>query len=131
MATSHENPRFSPTRPRFSRAWVEFWGIGFRVSQTLAMEIEVRVSLTDLKRAFRRLLARLLDESEANADFVVFRAIADHLDIVAGGTSEVLSVTVVHHKARQELRVLSFVASLELCGSIAECSSQSLSRRER
>ena len=60
------------------------------------MEIEVRVSLIDLKRAFRRLLARLPDESEAGGDFIVFKAIGDCLDIVVGGTSEILSASVVH-----------------------------------
>lgn len=60
------------------------------------MEIEVRVSLVDLKRAFRRLLARLLDESEAGADFIVFSASGSSLDIVVGGTSEVFSASVLH-----------------------------------
>ena len=60
------------------------------------MEIEVRVSLIDLKRAFRRLLARLPDESEASGDFIVFSAVGDRLDIVVGGTSEVLNASVVH-----------------------------------
>ncbi|PYX38655.1 MAG: hypothetical protein DMG81_11240 [Acidobacteria bacterium] len=60
------------------------------------MQIEVRVSLIDLKRAFRRVLARLPDESEAGGDFVIFSADGDTLDIVAGGTSEALSATVTH-----------------------------------
>jgi hypothetical protein len=60
------------------------------------MGIEVRVCLIDLKRAFRRLIARLPDESEAGADFIAFRADADHLEIVCGGTSETLRATVVH-----------------------------------
>jgi hypothetical protein len=59
------------------------------------VEIEVRVSLIDLKRAFRRLLARLPDESEAGGDFIVFSASGDRLDIMVGGTSEVLNATVV------------------------------------
>jgi hypothetical protein len=54
------------------------------------------VSLIDLKRAFRRLLARLPDESEAGGDFIVFSASGDRLEIVVGGTSEVLSASVVH-----------------------------------
>jgi hypothetical protein len=58
------------------------------------MEVEVRVSLINLKRAFRRLLARLPDESEAGSDFIVFSASGNRLDIVVGGTSEVLSATV-------------------------------------
>jgi len=60
------------------------------------VEIEVRVSLIDLKRAFRRLLARLPDESEAGGDFIVFSASGNSLDIVVGRTSEVLNATVVH-----------------------------------
>jgi len=60
------------------------------------MGIEVRVRLIDLKRAFRRLLARLPDESEAGGNFVVFSASGDSLDMVVGGTSEVLSANVVH-----------------------------------
>jgi hypothetical protein len=60
------------------------------------MEIEVRMSLIDLKRAVRRLLARLPDESEAGGDFVVFSARGSSLDMVMGATSEVLSATVVH-----------------------------------
>jgi hypothetical protein len=42
------------------------------------MEIEVRVCLIDLKRAFRRLIARLPDESEAGADF----GFARHPDLI-------------------------------------------------
>ena len=60
------------------------------------MEIEVRVNLTDLKRAFGRLLARLPDESEAGADFIVFTASGKTLAMVAGATSDVLSATVLH-----------------------------------
>ena len=35
-------------------------------------EIEARVSLVDLRRAFRRVLARLPDEAEAGNEFVTF-----------------------------------------------------------
>jgi hypothetical protein len=66
------------------------------VAVALAMEIEVRVRLIDLKRAFRRLLARLPDESEASGDFIVFSASGNRLGIVVGGTSEVLNANVVH-----------------------------------
>ena len=59
------------------------------------MEIEAHVSLIDLKRAFRRLLA-LPDKSEEGEDFVLFHADGNSLDIVAGGTSEALSATVMH-----------------------------------
>src|SRR5438477_13045354 len=60
------------------------------------MEIKVRVILIDLKRAFRRLLARLPDESEAGGDFVIFNADENSLNIAAGGTSEALNATVTH-----------------------------------
>jgi len=67
--------------------------------------------LIDLKHAFRRLIARLPDESEAGADFIVFRAVADHLEIVSGGTSETLSATVVHlGKARVPCPVFRGIA---------------------
>ena len=64
--------------------------------RVVVLGIEVRVRLIDLKSAFRRLIARLPDESEAGADFVVFRTGADHLEIVSGGTSETLKASVVH-----------------------------------
>jgi hypothetical protein len=60
------------------------------------MEIEIRVSLVDLKRAFRRLSARLPDESPSSADFIDFNAREKILEIVVGGTFEVLNATVVH-----------------------------------
>jgi hypothetical protein len=60
------------------------------------MEIEVSVSVIHLKRAFRRLLARLHDESEAGSDSVIFSANGDSLEIAAGATSEILSATVAH-----------------------------------
>ena len=60
------------------------------------MGIEVRVHLIDLKRAFRRLMARLPDESEAGAEFIVFRADTDRFDIIAGGTSETLRASVAY-----------------------------------
>jgi len=60
------------------------------------MGIEVRVRLIDLKRAFRRLLARLPDESEAGGNFVVFSASGDSLDMVVGGTSETLRTSVAY-----------------------------------
>ncbi len=58
--------------------------------------IQVRVRLIDLKPALHRLIARLPDESESGADFIVFRADADHLEIVSGGTSETLTATFVY-----------------------------------
>jgi hypothetical protein len=70
------------------------------------MEIEVCLRLIDLKRAFRRLLARLPDESEACGDFVLFNADGNGLDIVAGETSEALSATVMRPG---QARVLSIV----------------------
>lgn len=60
------------------------------------MEIEVRVNLVDLKRAFRRLSTRLPDESEIGADFIDFNAREKTVEIVVGGTFEVLNATVVH-----------------------------------
>lgn len=59
-------------------------------------EIEVRVNLSDLKRAFRRLLARLPDEAEVVDGFVIFSVNRNSLGIVAGGTSEDLSANVAH-----------------------------------
>jgi hypothetical protein len=59
-------------------------------------DIEFTVSLVELKRAFRRLSARLSDESEAGGELVVFDASPNGLDIVALGTSEGLSASVVH-----------------------------------
>ena len=58
------------------------------------MGIEVHVHLIDLKRAFRRLMARLPDESEAGVKFIIFRAVGDHLEIVSGETSETLDASV-------------------------------------
>jgi hypothetical protein len=60
------------------------------------VEIEVRVSLIDLKRAFRRLLARLPDESPSSGHFIDFKTCEKTLEIVIGGTFEVLNATVVH-----------------------------------
>jgi len=60
------------------------------------MEIEIRVRLIDLKRAFRRLLARLPDESEAGGEFIVFSASGNSLEITEGTTSEVLTATVAN-----------------------------------
>jgi hypothetical protein len=54
------------------------------------------VRLTDLKRAFRRLLARLPDEMEAGSDFIVFKATGSILEVVAGETSEVLKAVTLH-----------------------------------
>ena len=61
-----------------------------------SMDVEFTVSLVELKRAFRRLLARLPDEAEAGAEFVVFDASSDNLNVAARGTTEGLSVSVVH-----------------------------------
>lgn len=60
------------------------------------MGTELRVSLTDLKRALRWLLTRLPDEFEAGSEFIVFSVSADQLAIVPGGTSEVLKANVAH-----------------------------------
>jgi hypothetical protein len=60
------------------------------------MEIEIRVNLIDLKRAFRRLSARLPDDSPSSGDFIDFNACEKTLEIVVAGTFEVLTATVVH-----------------------------------
>lgn len=59
-------------------------------------DIEFTVSLVELKRAFRRLSARLPDESEAGGELVVFDASHNTLEIVALGTSEGLSASVIY-----------------------------------
>ena len=64
--------------------------------EAAAMGFELRVRLTDLKRAFRRLLARLPDEMEAGCDFILFKAGGSSLEIVSGGTSEVLKALILH-----------------------------------
>jgi hypothetical protein len=58
-------------------------------------DVEFTVSLVELKRAFRRLSARLPDESEAGGEFVIFNVYDNDLEITASGTSEGLSVSVV------------------------------------
>jgi hypothetical protein len=83
------------------------------------MEIKIRVNLVDLKRAFRRLLTRLSDESETKGDFIVFSAAGNSLHIVAGETSEVLSAT-WFMLVKLQFLIPSFVASGELYGSIDE-----------
>jgi len=75
------------------------------------MGIEVHVRLIDLKSAFRRLIARLSDESEAGAEFIVFGADADRLNIVSGGTSETLRASVEYPgKARVPCPVFRGIA---------------------
>ena len=89
-------PRFQRAASLFHKLAEPVW-TRFRVfSRVAVMGIEVRVCLIDLKRAFRRLIARLPDESEAGADFIVFKADADHLEIVSGGTSETLRASVAY-----------------------------------
>jgi hypothetical protein len=60
------------------------------------MDVEFSVNLIELKRAFRRLSARLPDESEVGSQFVVFNACSNNLEIAARGTSEGLAVSVLH-----------------------------------
>ena len=67
---------------------------GSRFWRTDDLALQFTVKLIDLRRAFRRLLVRLPDESEAGGDSVVFRAIGDSLEIAAGTTSEVLHAAV-------------------------------------
>ena len=87
------------------------------------MEVHFTVNLLDLRRAFRRLLARLPDESEAGGGFVLFNADGSNLDIVDRGTSEAWGA-LSRSRAKQEFRLPSFVASPELYSSIAAGSSR-------
>jgi hypothetical protein len=59
-------------------------------------DVEFTVSLVELKRAFRRLSARLSDESEAGGELVTFDASHNSLEVTARETSEGLSASVVH-----------------------------------
>jgi hypothetical protein len=95
--------RYGDFRTKFSQGWprslqpTETGWTRFRVFLKMAvMGIEVHVRLIDLKRAFRRLLSRLPDESEAGVNFIIFRAVADHLEIVSGGTLETLEASVAY-----------------------------------
>ena len=80
------------------------------------MEIQFTLNLVELKHAVRRLLARLPDELEAADDSMVFKVSRDELEIVEGGTSEILVATVVrpgqarvpHHVFRGIARSLQF-----------------------
>jgi len=75
------------------------------------MEIQFTVNLVELKRAVRRLLARLPDESAAGDDSIVFGASGNSLEIVVGGTSEVLRAAIVHPgKARVPHHVFRTIA---------------------
>src|SRR6266576_3027557 len=60
------------------------------------MDVEFNVSLIELKRAFRRLSARLPDEYEAGAEFVLFIVHDSDLEILAQETVEGLVVAVAH-----------------------------------
>ena len=60
-----------------------------------SMEVTWGVSLVELKRAFRRLSARLSDEFGAGGAFVVLIARDDKLEITANRISEGLSASVV------------------------------------
>jgi hypothetical protein len=83
------------------------------------MEVQFTVNLVELKRAVRRLLTRLPDESEAGDDSIVFSASGNDLEIVVGRTSEVLGPPSCI-QARQEFRIMSFEASREVYSSMAE-----------
>jgi hypothetical protein len=82
------------------------------------MEVQFTVNLVELKRAVRRLLTRLPDQSAAGDDSIVFHASRNSLEIVAGGTSEVLGAAVVHPgKARVPHHVFRSIArSLQFHG---------------
>jgi len=85
------------------------------------MEVQFTVNLVELKRAVRRLLTRLPDQSAAGDDSIVFHASRNSLEIVAGGTSEVLGAAVVHPgKARVPHHVFRSIArSLQFHGGRA------------
>lgn len=57
--------------------------------------VRFTVNLVDLKRAFRRMLARLPDEAEAGTDCVAFNARGTVLEILAGDTSEFTQANIV------------------------------------
>ncbi len=58
------------------------------------MDVEFIVRLRELKRAFRRLSARLPDESEAGAEFVLFNVGESSLEILVQETAEGLTAAV-------------------------------------
>lgn len=60
------------------------------------VEVRFSVSLVDLKRAVRRLLLRLGDESTEGEGFVVFDSSKDSLEIKTINSSEQLSEQVLH-----------------------------------
>jgi len=57
------------------------------------------VNLVDLKKACRRLVSRLSDESEIGRDFALFRATGSALELSTGNSSEVLAATI--HRSGQ------------------------------
>jgi hypothetical protein len=62
-------------------------------------EIRFTVNLVELRRAGRRLVSRLLDESEIGRDFALFHATGSALELSRGNSSEVLDATI--HRSGQ------------------------------
>ena len=60
------------------------------------MDVEFIVRLSELKSAFRRLSARLPDESEAGAEFVLFNVGESSLEILVQETAEGVTAAFVH-----------------------------------
>ena len=64
-----------------------------------AVEVYFTVELAELKRACRRLVSRLSDESDFGKDFALVHATGITLELSAGNSSEVLTATV--HRSGQ------------------------------
>ena len=58
------------------------------------MEVRFSVKLVELRRACRRLVERLADESESEADFIAFTATGNTLKISSRNSSEGLPTTI-------------------------------------
>jgi hypothetical protein len=84
-----------------------------------SMEVTWGVSLVELKRAFRRLSARLSDEFGAGGAFVVLIARDDKLEITANRIPEGLSASVVCPGRARACHFPSSEASRESCVPIA------------
>jgi hypothetical protein len=65
----------------------------------LVVEVRFTVNLGELRRACRRLVSRLSDESEIETDFALFNATGRALKISTKNSSEVLDATV--HRSGQ------------------------------
>jgi hypothetical protein len=63
------------------------------------VQVRFTVNLVELRRACRRLLSRLSDESESGTDFAVFDATGTAMELSTGNSSEVLDATI--HRSGQ------------------------------